>query len=123
MIKHFLCGCHCLVAVLNCLDFSVFHSHDESAICSIHRFFVCATSFLFLFIVNDFAVTVVLCLCTKLTPVLRAIKYYCINSFREFGSDVASSKLAAPTGCTLECLFINDYEMKDNLAASQLLLL
>lgn len=101
----------------------MFHSHDESAIRSIHRFLVCATSFPFLFTVNDFAVTVVLCLCTKLTPVLRAIKYYCINSFREFGSDVASGKLAALTGCTLECLFVNDNKMKDNLAACQLLLL
>lgn len=102
------CGCHCSVALLNCVDLSV--SFTRWVRHGLIHFFMCTASFLFLFTVNDLVVTVVFCLCTKLTHVLRAIKYY-INSFREFGNDNACSKLAVLTGCPLECLLTNDVKM------------
>lgn len=31
ILMNIFCGCHCSVALLNCVGLSVFHSHDEPA--------------------------------------------------------------------------------------------
>lgn len=93
-----LCGCHyfCCFAVTAWI--SLFHSCNESSMTGSIVFFclvvfVCLYSFLSDFTVNDLVLTVVLCMCTKLTHVLRAIKYI-IETLTEYGNDIACTKLS-----------------------------
>lgn len=113
--KHFLWLSLFQLLCLNCVDWSVFHSHDELTLTwSIVS--LCAPIHSCLYLLSMILSSLWSPVCVQVNSCFKSNKAYYINSSREFGNDVACIKFKLMPGCPLEWLQMSERKSRKHLS-------